>query len=56
MKNPLDNLKVLRAYLSGNRRGKKKDVHGRKYAAVYKEFGHKKMVEEFRSSNTWCIK
>ena len=34
---------------------KKEDVHGRNYQYVYDMFGHREMVAEYLSSNSWLI-
>lgn len=48
-------LKVRLAYLTGNRRGKRKDVHGRTYRSVYRKFGHLRMLKEYLVRNSWSI-
>ncbi len=47
---------VFLAYILNNRRGKKEDVHGRLYRAVYREFGNRVMAEEFLYNNSWNVK
>jgi hypothetical protein len=49
------NIKVFIAYLTNNRKGKRIDVNGRDYRYVYKRFGHKCMVNEFKSQNSWRV-
>lgn len=49
-------INVKLAYLFGNRGGKRKDVNGRKYRAVYKEFGFKAMLDDYLHGNSWYIK
>jgi len=51
----LDNLKVFIAFITNNLFGKREDVHGRTYRYVYKKFGHKAMLGEYRDTNTWLI-
>lgn len=55
IKRRIANVRVYRAYLTNNRRGKREDVHGRSYRSVYERYGHKIMAEEYLDCNTWCV-
>lgn len=48
--------KVLRAFFTNNKNGKKLDVHGRNYRDVYKKYGHKVMLYDYLHGNSWCIR
>ena len=50
-RNIIGSIKVRMAYIAN----KQEDVHGRKYRDVYKKFGHKEMVKDYLSSNSWDI-
>lgn len=51
----ISHIKVYFAYLTNNKNGKQKDLHGRLYKNVYKKFGHSKMVDEYIKFNSWSI-
>lgn len=50
-----ENIKIYIAYLTNNRGGKREDVHGRTYRQVYKKFGHKEMLKEYKQGNSWYV-
>ena len=52
----LDHLFVFIAYLTNNMLGKSEDVHGRTFRYVYKRFGHRSMVNDYRYGNSWLVK
>lgn len=52
----LPRINVFLAYILNNHRGKRKDVHGRPYRSVYREFGNRVMAEEFLYDNSWNVK
>ena len=41
------------AILTNNCFGNPKDLHGRKYKDVYKEFGYRAMIKEYLTDNSW---
>lgn len=49
-------INVYWAFVTNNYTGKRVDVHGRRYKDVYILFGHRAMVSEFLTGNTWLIK
>lgn len=49
-------INVWLAYLCGNRRGKRVDVHGRSYRSVYKKYGNLIMADDFLHGNSWFVK
>lgn len=55
MKRLKAHFKVFMAFLMNNKHGKRCDVHGRLYKQVYEKFGHKVMVDEYLTSNSWFI-
>ena len=49
---------TIRVWIAGhlnNPYGKREDVHARTYRYVYKRYGHQRMVEEFKTGNTWHV-
>jgi len=56
MKYTVARINVWLAYWLWNRRGKREDVHGRRYRQVYRKFGNKVMAKEFLNGNTWYVK
>jgi len=46
---------VMRAYLTNNRGGKQRDVHGRSYRSVYRKFGKAAMVDDVMDMNSWAV-
>ncbi len=52
----LPRINVFLAYIVNNRRGKRKDVHGRSYRSVYRNFGNRAMAKEFLYPNSWYVK
>lgn len=56
MKRIKAHIKVIKAFLTNNRKGKKVDAIGRSYEYVYAFFGHQTMVNEYLCHNTWEVK
>jgi len=51
----IDNVFIFVAFMTNNIFGKREDVHGRKYRDVYKRFGHRAMLYDYRNGNSWRV-